>query len=111
VRGIVFADINEQGAKEAAEQSKQYATHAEYRAVVVQVDVTNVESVQAMVNTAVEEFGRIDYSIHSAGVRLVLASHGRVSKRARSTGTATRTSRRLMKPASRKRRKSTPPAC
>ncbi|KAI1409268.1 NAD(P)-binding protein [Hypoxylon sp. FL1857] len=68
VKGVVFADINEQGAQEAAAECKGLATNAEFRAVVVKVDVTDEASVQNMVETAVKEFGRIDYSVNSAGV-------------------------------------------
>ena len=66
--GILFADINEDGAKESAEASKKFATHASYRPVAVKVDVSDVDSVQNMVDVAKKEFGRIDYSVNSAGV-------------------------------------------
>lgn len=32
------------------------------------VDVTDVDSVQTMVDAAIAEFGRINYFVHSAGV-------------------------------------------
>ena len=44
------------------------AKHPEYRAIAVMVDVTDPESVQSMVDTTIKEFGRIDYSVNSAGV-------------------------------------------
>jgi NAD(P)-dependent dehydrogenase (short-subunit alcohol dehydrogenase family) len=37
--------------------------------VAVKVDVSDEASVQSMVDATVKEFGRIDYSINSAGVR------------------------------------------
>ncbi|KAI0835632.1 NAD(P)-binding protein [Hypoxylon sp. FL0890] len=67
-QGVVFADINEKGAEEAAEQSKEYATNENFRPLVIQVDITDEDSVQNMVDTTVKEFGRIDYNINSAGV-------------------------------------------
>ncbi|KAI1820013.1 NAD(P)-binding protein [Xylaria intraflava] len=68
VKGVVFADINGQGAQEAAAESKNYAKHPEYRAVAVEVDVSKENSVQNMVDVTVKEFGRIDYSVNSAGI-------------------------------------------
>ena len=69
---MLVADINKRGAQETAEKSKQHATHPDYRAVSVTVDVTDAVSVQGMVDVAVKEFGRIDYSVNSAGVRFCL---------------------------------------
>ena len=66
--GIVLADIDIKGAQETAEISQKFATNPKYRTVVVAVNVTDLSSVQAMVEKAVEKFGRIDYSVHSAGV-------------------------------------------
>lgn len=66
--GIVFADRNEQGARAAAEESKRYAQNPNYRAIAVAVDVTDPSSVQEMANKTMNEFGRIDYSVNSAGV-------------------------------------------
>ncbi len=66
--GIVFADRNEQGARAAAEESKRYAQNPNYRAIAVAVDVTDPSSVQEMTNKTMNEFGRIDYSVNSAGV-------------------------------------------
>ncbi|KAI0102493.1 NAD(P)-binding protein [Nemania sp. FL0031] len=68
VEGVVLADINEQGAKEAAEECKKYANATNFRAIAIQVDVTEEASVQNMVDTAVREFGRIDYNVNSAGM-------------------------------------------
>ncbi|KAI1270007.1 NAD(P)-binding protein [Xylariaceae sp. FL1019] len=68
VQGVLFADIDVEGAKKAAEESKQYATSAKYRAEFVDVDVTSEESVKKMVALAKEKFGRIDYNVNSAGI-------------------------------------------
>ncbi|XXH02349.1 hypothetical protein Hte_008722 [Hypoxylon texense] len=67
-QGVVFADINENGVKEAAEESRKYATNKDFRPLAIRVDITDEASVQSMVDTTVSEFGRIDYSVNSAGV-------------------------------------------
>jgi hypothetical protein len=80
---VVFADRNEEGAREAAETSKKYATNPDYIAIALHVEVTDVESVQNMVDYTQKEYRRIDYFVHSAGVSLVLmiiktyTDHGR----------------------------------
>jgi len=66
--GVAFADLSGEAAKQAAEESKKIATHPKYKALAIVVDVSDVESVERMVATAVTEFGRIDYSVNSAGV-------------------------------------------
>lgn len=68
VAGIVFADRNEQGARAAAEKSKCYAQQPDYRAIAIAVDVTDPSSVQEMVELTIKKYGRIGYSVNSAGV-------------------------------------------
>ncbi|KAF2997753.1 hypothetical protein E8E14_005715 [Neopestalotiopsis sp. 37M] len=68
VRGIVFADANEQGARDAAEESKSLSKNADYCALALKVDIASEDSVQAMVDATIKEFGRIDYSVNSAGI-------------------------------------------
>lgn len=75
--GIIFADVNDNAAREVAQQSRTLAPRPDYRYLVVQLDIADSASVQAMVNTAIEEFGRIDYSVHCAGVHLPCS--GRIS--------------------------------
>ena len=65
---MLVADIDVKGAQETAEKSKQFAKDPKYRALGVMVDVTDPISVQAMVDVALKEFGRVDYSVNSAGV-------------------------------------------
>lgn len=65
---IVFVDINEAGAKKAAEKSKTIATNTEYKTLALGVDVTNKAAVEHAVSTAVKQFNRIDYGVNSAGV-------------------------------------------
>lgn len=60
-----------QNAQAAADESKKGAKHAEYRPVVVQLDIADEGSVQNLVATAIKEFGRIDYAVNSAGVSAV----------------------------------------
>lgn len=67
--GIAFADIDEKAAQYAAEFSKKLATNTGYRSIAVHVDVTDRTSVQALVTAVQKEFGRIDYSVNSAGVK------------------------------------------
>ncbi|KAI1654710.1 NAD(P)-binding protein [Daldinia decipiens] len=67
-RGVLFADINYEGAAKAAESSKKVALAKDYKAVAVKVNVTDAKSVQEMVDVAVKEFGRIDYVVNAAGV-------------------------------------------
>ncbi|KAI9658416.1 MAG: hypothetical protein M1821_002549 [Bathelium mastoideum] len=67
-RVIIFADINEEAAKEAVELSKKHATHPQYQAINYTLDVTDPQSVQEMVDTIVKNFGRLDYAVNGAGV-------------------------------------------
>lgn len=78
VIGVVFADINLTSAQLASEDSKVFATNASYRTIALTVDVTSEKSMNAMVEKAVGEFGRIDYAVSSAGVRSML--HSLISK-------------------------------
>lgn len=65
---MAFSDLNEQGAQDAAAESKKYATNAEYQSLVIKVDMADEAAVQNMVDHIVKEFGRIDYAVNSAGV-------------------------------------------
>ena len=67
---MIFADIDEESARAACEKAMTLATHPQYRGTAVRVDVTDPTSVQSMVDAAITEFGRIDYSVNSAGVLL-----------------------------------------
>lgn len=64
--GVVLADLNDVNA--VIEESKKFARNEKFRAIAVQVDVSDDDAVRAMIETAVKEFGRIDYCVHSAGV-------------------------------------------
>ena len=67
-RGVALADINDEGAQAAAEECDTLATHPNFKATAVKVDITDEASVDNMVAAALEDFGRIDYSVNSAGV-------------------------------------------
>lgn len=68
-RGVVLADINQEDAQAAAEECRNLATHPSFRATAVKVNITDEASVDNLVAAALKEFGRIDYSVNSAGVR------------------------------------------
>ncbi|CAN8097863.1 unnamed protein product [Discula destructiva] len=70
VQAVVFADLNEEGAAAAAEESKKYAKNAQYKAISVKVEISDEESVKNLFATAVKEFGRVDYAVNSAGIDL-----------------------------------------
>ena len=54
----------------AAEASKKYATNPDYRGLPYHVDITNLESLNTMIDFTVKEGGRLDYAVNSAGVRI-----------------------------------------
>lgn len=62
--GVVVADIKDQQAKETAQE----LTDAGASAIALQVDVANWESVVAMVDEAIERFGRVDILVNNAGI-------------------------------------------
>lgn len=65
---MAFADLNKEGAQDAAAEGKKYATNAEYQSLVIKVDVADEAAVQQMVDRVVKEFGRVDFAVNSAGV-------------------------------------------
>ena len=62
---IGAADVNVEGAKDTARESRKKGI----RALALQVDVTDPNSVRATVERAVAELGRIDILVNCAGVR------------------------------------------
>jgi NAD(P)-dependent dehydrogenase (short-subunit alcohol dehydrogenase family) len=67
-RGVVLADLNYNAVTDIARECESIATNPDYKSLAIAVDVTDPDSVQLMVKTAVETFGRVDYSVNSAGV-------------------------------------------
>ncbi|RDW80302.1 3-oxoacyl-[acyl-carrier-protein] reductase FabG [Coleophoma cylindrospora] len=66
--GVVFADIDLGRAEAAAREGSQLLQGPQCQVLALQVDVADRASVNAMVAGTVEQFGRIDYCVHSAGI-------------------------------------------
>ncbi|KAI0393709.1 short-chain dehydrogenase/reductase SDR [Xylariaceae sp. FL0594] len=67
-RAVVLVDLNKDAAEAVARESEELATNAEYKTLVLGVNVTDAAAVDDMVRAAVSAFGRIDYAVNSAGV-------------------------------------------
>jgi sorbitol-6-phosphate 2-dehydrogenase len=67
---IVVADLNLQGAEETA---AEIADQTGRRAIAVKVDVTDEAQVEAMVQRAVDQFGRLDILVSNAGILIAEA--------------------------------------
>ncbi|RYP79505.1 hypothetical protein DL769_002924 [Monosporascus sp. CRB-8-3] len=63
-----MADLNYEGALETARQSEPIATNPGFKALAIAVDVSDRNSVDEMVDSAVKNFPRIDYLVNSAGI-------------------------------------------
>ncbi|KAH7303167.1 hypothetical protein B0I35DRAFT_472402 [Stachybotrys elegans] len=68
VAGLLCADIDETGAADTAEFCRTLALKPGSKIVSVRVDALDMSSVQAMVDYAKAELGRIDYFVNSAGI-------------------------------------------
>ncbi|KAK8091636.1 hypothetical protein PG997_001997 [Apiospora hydei] len=66
--GILVADINLDGAKDTVAAIRAVAVHPEFRAEAIRVDVSQEDSVRDAISHMTGLFGRIDYSVHCAGV-------------------------------------------
>ena len=60
--------INYNGSKEAAEQTKHEAESYGVKAMCIQADVSDYDSVKAMIETIMENFGRIDVLVNNSGI-------------------------------------------
>ncbi|KAI5921030.1 hypothetical protein F4810DRAFT_679830 [Camillea tinctor] len=66
--GILIADLNLEAAQETASEATAVASNPNFRAETVHLDVSDEESVANAVQQMVKLFGRIDYSVHCAGI-------------------------------------------
>src|SRR5205085_2162232 len=64
---VVLADINRQGLQQAEEQIRLHKPEALGQVVGIPTDVTNEQQVQDLMSKTVNQFGRIDLVITSAG--------------------------------------------
>jgi NAD(P)-dependent dehydrogenase (short-subunit alcohol dehydrogenase family) len=65
---VVFADMNEESAKTSSEESVKYASNRDYQTTIFKMNVQDAESVEAMVDFVVKNYGRLDYCVNAAGV-------------------------------------------
>ena len=61
---LVIVDINEAGVKETVDIIQQSG----HEAIGIKVDITSKESVDAMIKTIMDKFGRIDVLVNNAGI-------------------------------------------
>lgn len=66
---VIVSDVNEQGGDETVDLIKQ----AGGKAIFVKCDVSNATEVDAMVERALKEYGRLDYGHNNAGITNVQA--------------------------------------
>lgn len=64
---VVVADLNLEGAKQTANEICKNGQ----RAIAVKMDVTSEESVNAGMDTVINEFGRLDVIVANAGIQIV----------------------------------------
>lgn len=65
---VVVADLSSQ--RQAAEATAEQVRQAGRRALVLELDVTDVASIEAAVAATVETFGRLDFLVNNAGVNV-----------------------------------------
>ena len=73
---LVIADLNEDAAEATCKEAVNYATQASFRSFAAVVDVTDEARVNEVVQSTVEDCGRIDYCVHCAGVSSSLSISG-----------------------------------
>jgi len=61
---VIVSDMNLEGARETVAELSGKG----YQATALQVDVSNAQSVKAMINETISEYGRIDILINNAGI-------------------------------------------
>ena len=60
--------INYNGSKAAAEETKAEAESYGVKAIIIQADVSDYDSVKAMINSIMETLGRIDVLVNNSGI-------------------------------------------
>ena len=66
---IVLADRDEQGLEKTQRLISETIGEGKAQVLAIKTDVTSSEQIDHLVNSAVERFGRIDYSVNGAGER------------------------------------------
>ena len=61
---LVIADTNDEGAQNVVIEAKEYGKECHF----VHCDVSKPDQVQALIDTCVDRFGRIDYAFNNAGI-------------------------------------------
>ncbi|KAF7542084.1 hypothetical protein G7054_g77 [Neopestalotiopsis clavispora] len=61
--GVVVADVNIDAAEETAAEIRALATHPEFLAEAVQLDLAAEASLQSAISYTTAIFGRVDYSV------------------------------------------------
>jgi len=61
---VVVGDVDEEGGRETVEQIESAGGEATF----VDADVTDMAAVESMVETAVDEYGRLDFGVNNAGI-------------------------------------------
>lgn len=69
---IVLADRDEKGLEKTQQLITETVGAGKVQVLAVKTDVTSVEQIDHLVQSAVKSFGRIDYAINGAGEHLSL---------------------------------------
>ena len=64
--------MNEETAQASSEESKQFASCKDYKTATFKMNVQDAKSVQDMVDFVVNNYGRLDYCVNGAGVRILM---------------------------------------
>jgi NAD(P)-dependent dehydrogenase (short-subunit alcohol dehydrogenase family) len=71
VRGLVLSARNDAKLEETAAKAKELATNSGFETLVVVGDISQEDDIVNVIKKAAEKFGKIDYAVNNAGVRLV----------------------------------------
>ena len=73
---IVLADRDEKGLERTQQLINEVAGDGKAEVLAVKTDVTSAEQIDNVIQSAVKQFGRIDYAINGAGEHLCLLVAG-----------------------------------